>query len=166
MDNTVYHKEYPLNYRQQGGVPSIQFSITLDGKYADIDVDYRSSKFPKGLFNGHLTSSNSDVTAGNNHDRHVNRWDGLPNWWKSLFGLPLVAPFAPERQAMKIPPTPKVKTNQKVAEAVHDFFNSWLVQREPAQSVAYFGRQAYACLELQTGKPIDRGMAPFSCCSG
>lgn len=159
MDNTVYHKEYPLNYRQQGGVPSIQFSITRDGKRADIDVDYRSSKFPGGLFNGHLTSSNSDVTAGNNHERHVNRWDGLPNWWRSLFGLPLTPP--PNSVASTIPATPSVKAKEKAATAAHDFFESWLVKQTPAQSVAYFADQAYACLELQTGKPIDRGMAPF-----
>ena len=47
-DNTVYHKGYPINYRQQGGAPSIQISIALDGRRADIDVDYRSSSFPVG----------------------------------------------------------------------------------------------------------------------
>lgn len=59
-DNTIYHHGYPLNYRQDG-VPSIQFSMARDGRHADIDVDYRSSSFPAGLFNGHLTAANSDV---------------------------------------------------------------------------------------------------------
>ena len=45
-DNSVYHKGYPLNYREQRGTPSIQVSIALDGRQADVDVDYRSSSFP------------------------------------------------------------------------------------------------------------------------
>ena len=39
------------------------------------------------LFNGHLTSANSDVRAGNNFTRHANRWTGLRNWWEGLLGL-------------------------------------------------------------------------------
>jgi hypothetical protein len=35
-DNAVYHKGYPINYRQEGGVPSIQISCSDDGKRADI----------------------------------------------------------------------------------------------------------------------------------
>jgi len=61
VDNAVYHKGYPLNYRQQQGMPSIQVSIAMDGRQADVDVDYRSSNFPVMLFNGHLSASNSDV---------------------------------------------------------------------------------------------------------
>jgi len=86
-DNTIYHRGFPLNYRQDG-TPSIQFSMAKDGRHADIDVDYRSSGFPAGLFNGHLTSANSDVRAGNNTQIHTQRWQGLPDWWRSLFGLP------------------------------------------------------------------------------
>src|SRR5215471_13426410 len=86
-DNTIYHRGYPLNYRQDG-VPSIQFSTAKDGRHADIDVDYRSSSFPTGLFNGHLTAANSDVRAGNNTQVHLQRWQGLTDWWRSLFGLP------------------------------------------------------------------------------
>ena len=48
-DNSVYHKGYPTNYREQGGVPSVQISIALDGRRADIDVDYRASSFPTAL---------------------------------------------------------------------------------------------------------------------
>jgi hypothetical protein len=58
-DNTVYHKGYPICFRSPG-TPSIQVSISRDGKRADIDVDYRSSKFPAALINGHLTASNSE----------------------------------------------------------------------------------------------------------
>jgi hypothetical protein len=43
--------------------------------------------FPAALFNGHLTSSNSDVRAGNNYDRHLNRWTEFQNWWRSFFGV-------------------------------------------------------------------------------
>ena len=57
----MYHPGYPLSYRQSGGVPSIQFSVSADFERADIDVDYRSLTFPFSLFNGHLTLANSDV---------------------------------------------------------------------------------------------------------
>ena len=60
-DNSVYHKGFPICYRLKKGPPSIQFSISRDHKLSDIDVDYRSSSFPKGLVNGHLSASNSDV---------------------------------------------------------------------------------------------------------
>ncbi len=53
-DNTVYHHGYPISYRSTGGTPSLQVSSTKDGKRADIDVDYRSSKFPAALVNGTL----------------------------------------------------------------------------------------------------------------
>src|SRR5262245_48079517 len=86
-DNSGYHRGYPINYRQQGQVPAIQFSVAIDERRADIDVDYRSSSFPAGLFNGHLTASNSDVRAGDNYDRHINRWTGFTNWWQSFFGV-------------------------------------------------------------------------------
>src|SRR5262249_41528666 len=69
QDNTVYHKGFPICFRSPG-TPSIQVSISRDGKRADIDVDYRSSKFPVALINGHLSSSNSDIRAGNNDERH------------------------------------------------------------------------------------------------
>ena len=77
VDNTVYHKGYPINYREQGGSPSIQVSIAMDGRLADIDVDYRSSGFPVALLNGHLSASNSDVRAGDNAERHAERWLGI-----------------------------------------------------------------------------------------
>ena len=79
IDNAIYHQGYPLNYRQQKGTPSIQVSIALDNRQADIDVDYRSSSFPVMMFNGHLNESNSDVRAGNNDERHAARWSGFQN---------------------------------------------------------------------------------------
>ena len=86
-DNTVYHKGFPICYRLKNGPPSIQFSISRDKKMADVDVDYRSSSFPKGLVNGHLSASNSDVRAGNNLDKHDQRWAGLNGWWREVFGI-------------------------------------------------------------------------------
>ena len=47
-DNTIYHKGYPVNFRQSGTVPSIQISMARAGNRADIDVDYRSSGIPAG----------------------------------------------------------------------------------------------------------------------
>ncbi|HSF17608.1 MAG TPA: hypothetical protein VLK65_18840 [Vicinamibacteria bacterium] len=45
--NTVYHVGYPYSFRQSGGLPSIQFSVSEEGEKAGIHVDYRSSKFPR-----------------------------------------------------------------------------------------------------------------------
>ncbi len=84
-DNSIYHKGYPLNYRQAGASPTMQYSIATDGVGADIDVDYRSSSFPSALFNGHLSASNSDVRASGNYSTHLRRWPGLIDWWETAF---------------------------------------------------------------------------------
>jgi hypothetical protein len=162
-DNAIYHKGYPTNYREQSGVPSIQFSIALDGRRADIDVDYRSSSFPVGLFNGHLTSSNSDVRAGNNYDKHANRWIGLQNWWRSFFGVrqdraPTVAdsgPFAKIR-------TPRIG-RKNIEVMVNDFLTAWLVEGNIVAAMGYVSDRSYACLAQDSDNPadFDRGIAPF-----
>ena len=84
-ENTVYHIGYPHSFRQSGKEPNMQFSLSEDGLRADIDVDYRSSRSPGSLFNGHLTSSNSDVRAGET-PAHTARWTGLVLGWQDVFG--------------------------------------------------------------------------------
>ena len=54
-ENTVYHVGFPHSYRQAGNVPNLQFSMSEDGLRADIDVDYRSSKIPASIWNGHMS---------------------------------------------------------------------------------------------------------------
>lgn len=143
-DNTVFHKGYPQNFRSGGGVPSIQFSIALTGDVADIDVDYRSSKFPAALINGHLTSGNSDVRAGNNYERHVSNWEGLQEWWSGWegFGDWFGALFGV--RGLDIPETPEA-ADAPLEEAVHDFLSSWLVQERPDLAMAYFSDSVYRC---------------------
>ena len=106
-DNSVYHKGYPINYRGQGGTPSIQISIATDRRNADVDVDYRASSFPAALFNGHLTSSNSDVRAGSNYDKHLNRWTGFQNWWQGFFGVRLERPAEDEGASRSLSALPR-----------------------------------------------------------
>ncbi len=60
-ENTVYHAGFPVDFRQAGKMPTLQISMSEDGTKADIDVDYRSSKMPEAMWNGHLSSANSDV---------------------------------------------------------------------------------------------------------
>jgi hypothetical protein len=162
-DNTVYHHGYPLNYRQDG-VPSIQFSMSKDGRHADIDVDYRSSSFPAGLFNGHLTAANSDVRAGNNTQIHLQRWQGLTDWWRTIFGLPAeVDDPTVNLLPGDVPPAP-AKGDGKLEDAVQDFLNSWLVEQKPELSAAYFGTRSFACLEEYapaTGRVVNSGNAPY-----
>lgn len=166
-DNTVFHKGYPICFRSKPAVPSIQVSIARDGKSADIDVDYRSSKFPTSLVNGHLTASNSDVRAGNNDERHNNQWAGLPNWWRNLLGLPI----ADEDKEIKVSGVTlkkpsKDQRNSKPEDAVRDFLSSWIVEQKPEDAMAYFDTEAYYCMELEQGTPVDHGMAPFAMLKG
>ena len=164
-DNSVYHKGFPICYRLKKGPPSIQFSISRDHKLSDIDVDYRSSGFPKALVNGHLTASNSDVRAGNNLDRHDGRWSGLNGWWRNVFGQLGTGGKPPKENATErlgnIPLNPGVKADQGVDKSAHDFLQSWVVGKEPNKSVAYFSRLSYPCLEVvaqKSGQPVPPGM--------
>jgi hypothetical protein len=162
-DNTVYHKGYPLNYRQDG-TPSIQFSMAKDGRHADIDVDYRSSRIPQGLFNGHLTAANSDVRAGNNTQVHLQRWQGLMDWWRSLFGLPSATDDPNEDVlAGDVPPVPR-KGDGKLEDAVQDFLQAWLVEGKPEVAASYFSTRSFSCLAeygANSGKIVNAGNAPY-----
>ena len=151
-DNTVYHKDYPINYRLDK-TPSIQFSITRTLERADIDVDYRSSTFPWVLFDGHLTAANSDVRAGNNFEHHVGRWSGFGSWWRSLFGLIFPAKV-PEKfeTVINIPAKPAVTDSENLDAAVHDFLQTWLVDRKPEKAIPYFSPAAYDCVLELHGK--------------
>jgi len=164
-DNTVYHKGFPACFRLKDGPPSIQISISRNRRMADIDVDYRSSTFPKALFNGHLTASNSDVRAGDNLDRHDRRWSGLTGWWRELFGS-----FAGKESQAKdsstvkrndVPLNPPVKAEQGIDESAHDFLKSWVVDKHSNLAIAYFAKRSYPCLEAiarRDRKPILPGM--------
>jgi hypothetical protein len=165
-DNTVFHIGYPINFRQQGGAPSMQVSVTKTGRRADIDVDYRSSGGPVALFNGHLTSANSDVRAGNNFDRHVNRWSGLRNWWAGLLGLFTAQTAATVDETVdlavgiNVPVKSRVSADRPLSEAVVDFYKTWFVDATPEQALAYMSVRSYACLaEFRTGETLDSGLA-------
>jgi hypothetical protein len=159
-DNTIYHHGYPVCYRSSGGTPSIQVSSRKDGKQADIDVDYRSSKFPAALVNGHLTASNSDVRSGNNDERHNQHWTGMNSWWRSILGIPMVATKSGTDSSPAAEPV--IKANAKPEVAVHDFLNSWLVDQRPDLATAYFATSAFSCMEIEQGTPLDYGVAKFS----
>lgn len=163
-DNTVFHRGYPICYRQTGGVPSIQLSISLDEKRCDIDVDYRSSKFPAGLVNGHLSSSNSDVRAGKNHQRHTSRWEGLQNWWAAWFGGGLLRADEAEAGGKVVTEQPKFAKG-KLSEALNEFFHSWLIEKKPGLAVSYFSPRSFSC-EVgmhadEEGPPLNRGLVPI-----
>jgi hypothetical protein len=159
-DNGIFHNGYPLNYRQGGGDPSIQISMSRDAARADIDVDYRSSRFPAGLFNGHLTAANSDIRAGNNYRGHLRRWNGLANWWRDLFGLPVEGGggFVPEPER-NIPARPRLTDSAKLVDVVNDYLSSWLVQRKPNLAVAYISPHAFACVN-PSAKNADKSGNP------
>lgn len=158
-DNTVYHKGYPINFRGESGVPSLQISIALGRRQADVDVDYRASSFPAALFNGHLTSSNSDVRAGNNYAKHTGQWSGLQNWWQGFFGIKL--PNGNDAGDDKIDPrTPRI--GKKPVEAMmKDFLDAWLVEGDINSAMGYISHRALACMaEDSNAAGADPGMAP------
>jgi hypothetical protein len=163
VDNTVYHKGYPICFRGSGGTPSIQFSLSPDGTRGDIDVDYRSSAFPIMLLNGHLTASNSDVRAGNNDERHNGHWQGLANWWRDFMGLAVGdLPGADAAAANnRVSTEPRLGPGTAPADAVADFMKAWLVEQNPAVAAGYVAPRAFACLETERGAPVDRGVARF-----
>ena len=163
MDNSIYHKGYPLNYREQRGTPSIQVSIALDDLHADVDVDYRASTFPLGLFNGHLSAANSDVRAGDNAERHAGQWSGFQNWWRNAFGVRLErAPDASEAPAFALPKVPRAG-KQDIKEMVPDFLRAWLVEGDIVAAMGYVSERSYACLAQDMPDPatFDRGLAPI-----
>jgi hypothetical protein len=156
-ENAVYHAGYPHSYRLGTGAPSAQFSIADDGLTADIDVDYRTSKAPRSLFNGHLTSSNSDVRAGDNTRRHQRRWSGFANWWSDAFGAVRFGensdegsgPFggAPTRSVTTVPPNrPADASIPDVADAVQEFLTDWIIRRNYQEAFAFFAPDVLRCV--------------------
>jgi hypothetical protein len=160
-DNTVYHKGYPICYRSQPPVPSIQVSATRDETRADLDIDYKASSFPKGLVDGHLTAANSDVRAGHNYDTHIDRWQGLNNWWRSLLLLVPVSEQNVEEEKQSFPTEPRPAAHDKPADAVYDMLNTWLVEKKPEDILSYFADESYYCLDREQGGKVDHGMAKF-----
>jgi hypothetical protein len=149
-DNTRYHKGYPRNYRQAGSAPTLQFSITKDGARADIDVDYRPGSFPAGLFNGHLTASNSDVRAPGNYFTHVLRWPGLIDYWRP----DLTASFA-EFASTRLKPLdqafidgsskPEASGEEMVRRSADEFLRLWIERRDPDRAVNFVGTSFLTC---------------------
>jgi hypothetical protein len=163
-DNTIYHPGYPVSFRLRGGTPSIQVSISRDGRRGDIDVDYRSSSFPVALFNGHLTSANSDVRAGGNYQRHQGRWTGLGNWWERLLGIfsgagPVTSV---DSRPGVIPVEPRQSSGASIEAVVEDFLDAWLVESRPELSAAYFSPLSFGCLAPAGSARVGQGLERYS----
>ena len=92
-ENHVFHKGYPLSFRQirriglHGQEAGLHFCVARDGRFAQVHIDYRF-----GLL--HLQPSNSDVRANGNHQRHVDRW---PNFRLSIKRVKVLRVVLPER---------------------------------------------------------------------
>lgn len=155
-ENTVYHVGYPHSYRQAGKEPNIQISMAEDGLSADIDVDYRASKTPQSMFNGHLTSANSDIRVGENSLKHGTRWNGLIAWWQSFGRLAEALPEQPDLLNLDrpdagtpLPPDrPMGASPERVEDAVQEFLTDWLVRRQYDQALEFLSPRSYACLNL------------------
>jgi hypothetical protein len=156
-ENTVYHVGYPHSFRQVGKEPNIQVSLSEDGLRADIDVDYRASKTPQSMFNGHLTASNSDIRVGENSTKHGARWNGLITWWQAFGKLAEVLPDQPDLLNLDRPDAPSTPlppdrpisaAPDRVEDAVQEFLTDWLVRHQYDQALQFLSSRAYACLTL------------------
>lgn len=162
-DNTVFHREYPNNFRQRGRTPTLQFSITKDGTRADIDVDYRSSRVPKALVNGHLRAANSDVRAGRNYFGHIGRWFGLLRWWRFGFddeertvaqavtprSIPASSPTSSSAPVQTAPLTAQQLADaRQVAAEANEFLTAWLLRRDASRADDYLTKRPVACLSV------------------
>jgi hypothetical protein len=156
-DNTVFHVGYPISFRQGGSVPNIQFSISEDGRRADLDIDYRSSGIPQGLFNGHLSASNSDVRAGDNFDRHTRRWAGFVDWWRAIFGTApdertssatIEATGATEVPSRLPPDRPRGVSPADPQDAAQEFLTDWLVRHQLDEALDAVSPDLFACVNI------------------
>ena len=167
-DNSHFHRGYPVCFRQ-AGLPSIQVSLSRDGRRADIDVDYRSSRFPKSVVNGHLTAGNSDVRAGSNFQGHLGRWEGLNAWWREVLDFEQFRLFFEELlgqplEQTEIPVIPP-KGKAKIQEAAFDFLDAWLVRDQPNLAVSYVSKRYYGCaIDKMEAKQegVEFSMAPLA----
>jgi hypothetical protein len=158
QENSVYHVGYPHDFRQIGSVPNMQFSVSDDGLRADIDVDYRSSRLPRALFNGHLSAANSDVRAGNNVNTHSTRWAGMTAWWRAIFGnLPggqegpqdTLAEAAAAEMPTPLPPDrPEGVRIERLEDAVQEFLTDWLLRREIDEALTFLSDRPSACINV------------------
>ncbi len=153
-DNTIFHKGFPINYRQAGSPPTMQYSIATDGDRADIDVDYRSSAFPSALFNGHLSASNSDVRAAGNYPTHLRRWPGLIDWWDTEFP-DLIKEFVnnafAQRSVTYLPATGSSNAPEaaEVSATADAFFKAWLLDRDVSKALSFLQQKLRFCSDLK-----------------
>jgi hypothetical protein len=171
-EESVYHVGYPHSYRQIGKAPTMQFSLSEDGMRADVDVDYRSSKNPQAMFNGHISAANSDVRAGDNPRAHNGRWPGLITWWQDAFGK-LAENLPKQVDLINVdrpvgPPTPlspdrpSGASPDKIEDAAQEFLTDWLVRKQYDQALEFMSTRAYACLNTSdnnTKSPLDASAA-------
>ena len=152
--NGVFHHGFPLSFRY-GETPSIQFSISEDGRRSDIDVDYRSSSPFVALFNGHLSAHNSDVRPRGNYHAHVRRSDGISAWWRGLFGLRAASHESHQEDVdsglLGELPAPD-EARGELDQAVEHFLGSWLIEKDIAVTTAYFDDRTHPCVHMPDGR--------------
>ena len=113
---------------------------------------------PQAMFNGHLTSANSDVRAGDNYDKHSGRWGGFIAWWRGIFGDLKERDEKVERDLMFMEPPeeptplpanrPKGVRLGEIHDAVQEFLTDWLVRGNVEEAMEFVSPRAYACLNL------------------
>ena len=164
VDNAIYHQGYPINYREQRGAPSIQVSIALDGRQADVDVDYRSSSFPVGLFNGHLSAVELGRPRRRQRRAACRAVVRVSELVARVFRRPPGS--GPRRRGRRPQPAlPKIPRVGKkdIDLMVPDFLKAWLIEGDTVAAMGYVSERSYACLAQDAPDPsaFDRGLAPF-----
>jgi hypothetical protein len=67
--------------------------------------------------------------------------------------------------ARKVAHEPRLGRDAKPEDAIADFLTAWLVERNPGVAVGYVSPRAFACVEVEKGTPVDRGVARFQMAS-
>jgi hypothetical protein len=76
-------------------------------------------------------------------------------------GLPLADSPTGAAGDSAVSSEPRLGKGAKAEDAVFDFLNAWLVEQVPQVAVGYIAPRAFACLEVERGAPVDRGVARF-----
>jgi hypothetical protein len=119
------------------------------------------------LFNGHLTSANSDIRVGENTALHRGRWGGFIAFWQEAFGnlneegapRDIIDFDRPDARVTPLPPDrPRGASPERIEDAAQEFLTDWLVRRQYQQALDFLSPRAYACLVLSADArsvPLD-----------
>ena len=92
------------------------------------------SSFPAAIFNG-ADLFQLGCPRRNNDDRHLNRWTGFQNWWRSFFGVRMTDASESASRPLLLR-TPRAG-NRTIDVMVNDFLTAWLIEGDVIAAMGY-----------------------------